>query len=385
MADVEAFYSIRAPLITLSKIIGVGVWNRERTLTPASYYLMANMVAYNVCTGYTILKHASDPIELMQCTIIFGVASLLIFKFFISIYKKKVMSNLFDLTEENVYRRYSVGIPEEKAIVAKTSRYLSIVWKLMSALYFSTLFVFSTWPIYVYYTENRLVPLFSYEIPMVDTNQAIGYGLTMLFHVNIYLLGVFGAIISDYMFVFLAFHALACTDLFILHLAQLETLLNADSHEKDNSKIAENWLLCMQDHQFATEFYNTTEDIFSFICMVQVFTCVYTICDAMLLITLNDWYAAYCFLLVVFGNMAIYFILGNFVELKLDEMYDSITALSWNLLTLSQQKEYHYMLARSQRPMMLTIFGFVPMNFESYMSVLRMLYQFFVMVMQYMS
>lgn len=50
-------------------------------------------------------------------------------------------------------------------------------------------------------------------------------------------------------------------------------------------------------------------------------------------------------------------------------MYETITSLPWNLMNVKQQREFGFLMARTQRPLIFTILGFAPLNFESYMSV----------------
>ncbi|XP_053663389.1 uncharacterized protein LOC128712521 [Anopheles marshallii] len=85
----------------------------------------------------------------------------------------------------------------------------------------------------------------------------------------------------------------------------------------------------------------------------------------------------------MFSELTAYFVVGHIIELKIDQMYDKVISMPWYKLPPKEQKEFCYLLSRQQRPLMLTAYGFHPMNFEAYMSVLRGLYQFFVMIMQY--
>lgn len=253
MTPLEDYYNIRAPLITISKMIGAEVWTSEKYLTPASYMLMAHMIIYNVCNGYTVLTQNSDPVKLMQVTIIFGIASQLIFKFFYAISKKYSIRKMFDTAEETIYERHSKGNKEEILILNKTVRYLGIIWKCLAVVYSSTLFVFGMWPVYVYYTKGQIVPLFLYEIPLIDFESTFGYLLHMFLHVDIYILGILGSILADYTFIFIVFHAVAYVDLFILHAKELSDLLVENSSTKDLKEISEKWKVCMRDHQLATE------------------------------------------------------------------------------------------------------------------------------------
>ncbi|XP_058122449.1 putative odorant receptor 83c [Anopheles ziemanni] len=99
----------------------------------------------------------------------------------------------------------------------------------------------------------------------------------------------------------------------------------------------------------------------------------------------TDWYAAYFFLLILFFQLTLYFLIGHYVELKVDEMYDTINSVPWYKLPVSNQKEFVFLLSRQQCPLTLMIYGFAPLNFTTYMTVLRGLYQFFVLIMQYVS
>ncbi|XP_053692349.1 uncharacterized protein LOC128740809 [Sabethes cyaneus] len=273
------------------------------------------MVLYNLCSCYTVRKYSDDPLQVMQIVVIFGIATLLIFKFFLAIEKKPSLRILFETAEENVYCAFDNGTPMERAAIAKTTRYLSIGFKILSGLYVSSLFVFGIWPVFVYYTRNELVPLFFYEIPYVNINENSGYILTLLFHVNIYLMGVLGTILSDYIFIFVAFQSMLLVDLLILNLKQLDDMLISENREANLDAIANQWKTCMKYHRITTDI----ENIFGLACLVQVFCCVFTICDSMIVLVLTDWYAAYCFLLVIFVELSLYFILGNLVELKVVE------------------------------------------------------------------
>ena len=51
-------------------------------------------------------------------------------------------------------------------------------------------------------------------------------------------------------------------------------------------------------------------------------------------------------------------------------MYNSIISMPWYKLPVEEQKEFAFLMCRQQRPMMLTAYGFLTMNFESYMSVM---------------
>ncbi|XP_049548309.1 uncharacterized protein LOC125959527 [Anopheles darlingi] len=191
---------------------------------------------------------------------------------------------------------------------------------------FTCLMVLSTgigfvlYPFFVYMIQGTLLPLFLYELPYLD------------------------------------WHSVDKADICLVHLRELRAMLNDVSKTADAVDIAavqKKWEQCMHDHRMTTSFLNNVEDLLGMICLAQVMMGVFTVCDCMLLVVL------------------------------VGDLYGVITSLSWYRLSLQQQKEYRFIIFRQQRPLGLTAFGFMPLNFESYMSVLKGLYQFFVLAMQY--
>ncbi|XP_053676396.1 odorant receptor 67d-like [Anopheles nili] len=243
---------------------------------------------------------------------------------------------------------------------------------------------FVLYPIFSYYVNGEVVPFFLYELPFFDENSITGYIILMLFQGNLLALGVVGAVLAICIFFIFSMYALAISGIFIVHMRELNNMLyDQVSVGIKTDEISLKWKQCMHDHELSTRLINCLDDMFGLMCLVQVMMGIFSICDVMLLVALTDWYPTYFFLLTLFSELSINFIIGHIVELKIDEMYETITSTAWYRLPVVNQKEFRFMLSRQQRPMVLTAYGFYPMNFEAYMSVLRGLYQFFVMIMQY--
>lgn len=253
MANIDSYRAILGPIITLSKLIGVELWTSEKLLQPMSYVLMGQMLIYNICTGYTVYKYRSDLIEVMKIVIIGGVATQLSFKFFIALTEKDAVRETYRLIEEQIYRRYTGGTPEEQTIIEKTVRFVRLFWKFMVVVYAATLFVFALWPLYVFYTTGQVVPLFMYEIPMTNVDEPLGYALNLLLHIDIYVLGIMGVLVSDGSMFFVVVHGVTIVDLFVLHMNELEGLLKMEENKEKHVQVAEKWKRCIQDHQLVTE------------------------------------------------------------------------------------------------------------------------------------
>uniref|UniRef100_A0A182WR17 Uncharacterized protein n=1 Tax=Anopheles minimus TaxID=112268 RepID=A0A182WR17_9DIPT len=386
MANVGEFRELLKPLIFYTKMLGVEMWTAPRKMLLASYHISLQMALYVVSTVYTVVKYRNDPINVMKALVTLSTAVQLYIKFLMGHFKAHDMKELTEKFEKDVLEFYQKGSKAEVAVLNRTGRYLRIFQRIMRVVIPCGSAGFGTYPLLVYWKTKEILPLFPYELPYFDNSTIFGYVLNMLFQVNLLVFGNMGLILSDFLFLMCAMYAMTEADIFIIHLGELEAMLNDPTKDDTKrSEIREKWLQCVYDHQLTTRFFNTVEDLFAFVCLAQVGMSVFTICDCMLLIALTDWFPTYGFLIVVFTALSLYFIIGHSVELKIDQMYDRIITMPWYKLPVKEQKEFSLLLCRQQRPMMLTACGFIPMNFESYMSVLRGLYQFFVMVLQYVA
>uniref|UniRef100_A0A182NZ68 Uncharacterized protein n=1 Tax=Anopheles dirus TaxID=7168 RepID=A0A182NZ68_9DIPT len=370
MAAIKSYHKLLKSLTFTSKVVGVEIWTAPGKLRPASYYLSIQVVVYAIGTIYTLVKYVDDPVYMMKILITLGTCVQLYIKFFVGLWKAHKVKDFCDKIERDILECYQNGTAEETAILKRTGRYLLIFFRLFLISVTVTGISFGLYPLFVYYATDEVVPLFLYELPYCDWRTSKGYVINMLFQVNLLVIGIMGLILSDFLFLMDAVYAMVSGDFLIVHLRELEIMLN--DNETNELIVRQKWRQCMYDHQQSTEFFNNVEDIFGLMCLVQV-------------VMGTDWYPTYCYLLVMFTELTIYFVIGHFVEVKIDEMYDTIISMPWYKLPVLHQKEFNLFLCRQQRPMMLTACGFHPLNFEAYMSVLKGLYQFFVMMMQYVN
>ncbi|XP_041775709.1 uncharacterized protein LOC121595649 [Anopheles merus] len=335
MATVESFRQLLKPLIFYSKGVGVEIWTAPGKFVPASYYLSLHVAIYFSSTVFTLIKYSDDTLHMMKALITLGTCVQLYVKFIIGHKKASELKLLSDNIEQAILQRYEDGKAEEIAVLQRTGRILWFIFRFMRTSVSSAAFGFFLYPVIAYYTTGELMPLFMIELPYYGWTTIMGLAMNMFCQANILVIGTMGAIMSDFLFFMYAI------------------------------------------------FLNTIEDIFGITCLAQVLMGIFTVCDGMLLVALTFWFPTYCFLAVMFIELSIYFVIGHFVELKIDEMYNSIISMPWYKLPVEEQKEFAFLMCRQQRPMMLTAYGLLTMNFESYMSVLKGLYQFFVMIMQY--
>ncbi|KFB53785.1 AGAP009706-PA-like protein [Anopheles sinensis] len=368
MATVESYRNLVKLLCISSKIVGVEVWTAPGRFRPASYYLSFHVIVYFVSTIYTLAKYSNDPLHMMKILITLGTAVVLYMKFFIVILRSFEYKSFADLIEEELLKPFENGNAEEVAVLERTGRILWVIGRLMFMCFACSGVFFGIYTVYEYYVNGALVPLFLYELPYYDWSTTGGYVTNMLFQVNLYAIGVIGASFIEFLFIMFALYTLAYVDIFLVHLRELRSLLDDVEFVKKNngSEIRQKWMECILNHQQALRFLDSIEDLFKLMFLGQVWNGVISLCIGMLLILMTDWYAAYFFVLVIFLDFSFYFLIGHYVELKVDEMYDTINSVPWYKFPIINQKEFIFLLGRQQRPMIMTVYGFAPLNFATY-------------------
>ncbi|XP_062542286.1 uncharacterized protein LOC134210259 [Armigeres subalbatus] len=366
-----------------SVIVGAELWNTKQFLTFGSYSIMTQMVIYFGCVFSTVHKYRHDMMHAMKVLNCAGIAFQLSVKFFIAMSNKDTIRDLLQIIETEMYDRYPDRSSREGETVFMYAKKYNILLRLLSLLYSSTLPVFALYPLFIYFSEGELIPLFMLEIPHVDWHSTWGYLFTNFLQVETYVMGLCGLVLADGLLILIAVHGLALMEILMIHLEELGEMLKSGITDENENVINKQWKGCLREHQRITEFFEELTGFSAGICLILVFTGVFAICDNLVLCVLTDWYASYLFLLVCFVQLTIYYALGNTVELKSDALDLSVGNFPWNLLRNDQQKEYLFLLGRMQQPIILTVYGFSNLNLESYMSILKVLYQFAMMIINF--
>lgn len=234
--------------------VGVSLWNPDQLFTFGSYAIMAQMVIYFWCNFWTVHKYRHDMIHVMEVLNCAGIAFQLSVKFFIAVHNKGRIRGMLKTVEDELYARYSDRSSREGEVVLMFAEKYNIILKILTLLYCSTLPVFALYPLYIYYTEGELIPLFMFEVSYIDWHTTWGYLLTNVVQVVTYVMGICGMILADGLLVMLATHGLAYMDVFMIHLEDLATVLQSENAVKNEVEISKLWRACLTEHQTIIEY-----------------------------------------------------------------------------------------------------------------------------------
>uniref|UniRef100_A0A8W7PBL7 Uncharacterized protein n=1 Tax=Anopheles coluzzii TaxID=1518534 RepID=A0A8W7PBL7_ANOCL len=194
-------------------------------------------------------------------------------KFFVGHSKSKEVIVFSNKIEQEVFEQNKNRTAGETVLLKQTATIVVLA--------------FGLYPLFAYNVNGVVMPLFLYELPYYDWSTTIGYVVNMMFQVNLLVIGTIGAMLFDFLYFMYAMYTMVKADIFIIHLGELEKMLNDPlTMKKNQSSVREKWVQCMFEHQQTTNFLNSIEDIFGLMCLAQVSMGVFTICDAMLLVAL---------------------------------------------------------------------------------------------------
>ncbi|XP_052871378.1 uncharacterized protein LOC128276960, partial [Anopheles cruzii] len=208
MATLESYYNLQKHLILTSKIVGVEVWTDPAKFKPASCAVIIQLFFYFGCNTYTVLKYRNDFIYVLKILITLGPAVQLFMKFLVFFWKMVDFKSYGELIERQVLEPFQKGTPEEVAVLTKTGRLLWRIFRLLLVLLISTGVAFLLYPMFMYMTQGETVPLFLYELPYFDLHSAARYFLNLAFQFQLYVMGLLGSLLTDFVFVMYIMYAM---------------------------------------------------------------------------------------------------------------------------------------------------------------------------------
>uniref|UniRef100_A0A182NZI2 Uncharacterized protein n=1 Tax=Anopheles epiroticus TaxID=199890 RepID=A0A182NZI2_9DIPT len=383
------FYNISFNRLKLtSRLLGAGLWENYSGISWGRVASLTQIVMFLALHAWTGYEYRDNALEMLETQSLICTGAALMIKYFTMIRNTKPVRELTGNIETDMYVKYQ-EMSSEYSVVLKYGRVLYFAGHIMIGGYFGSLFIIWINPLFVYFTEGRVMLLFFCEIPYVDWTVTRGYWTTVTVQIFFYVTGTCALILVDYLCAFFTINGSLYVDILRFHLDELSELLASPGYQTKSSpaiieQVSRKWRTCLVEHQRIVEYYNKFSDLWSMINLAQVGCSVFGICINMLIIFLTDWYAAYAILFALFIDLSVHFVLGAIIERKVDDLHISLMHFPWYLLDDRRQKEYMLLLLRAQQPSGMSIAGLTPVNYETYTQIMKMLYQVFALAMNFL-
>ncbi|XP_053672139.1 uncharacterized protein LOC128722497 [Anopheles nili] len=359
-----------------SSLITAGLWKeKDPSFSRGRISTVSIALTFLLMHAWTGYKYRRQAMILIKSQSLTCTAFVLMIKYFWVIFKRDMVHKLTDEIKMEVYVKYGES-SKEYPLVWKYGRILYHVGWIMACSYCLSLFIIMLNPVYVYLKDRSLVLIFFSEIPHVDWTQVGGYWITVLVQIVLYLTGVCGMILVDYLATYYTINGSLRMDVMRFHLDELQKLLvDISKRHSSATGLREEahrlWRDCLTEHQQIVEFFGNFSDLWSMINLAQVGCSVIGICVNMLLLMVDNWYVANYILFVLVVDLTVHFVLGAIIEGKVDDLHNTLNQFAWYLLDDQGQHEYQLLLLRSQLESGLSIAGIAPVNYETYTKVLE--------------
>lgn len=236
-----------------SKFVGVEIWKPTQMCTLQSCIVLAQLFNYFYSNFLTVYQYRNDVIFVMKVLNCTGIAFQLFIKFLIATFKKKKMFAMCEMIETELFKKYSSRKEKEGEMVYGYAVKFRLILKLLVLLYLSSLVMFVLYPVYIYFVQDELVAMFVFEFPYIDPETTIGFVLTNVLQVILYVTGIWGLVLADGLFLVYVVHVLLFMDIFELHMKQLDVILQNQDGTSNDLTVEDRWRQCLQEHQAIAE------------------------------------------------------------------------------------------------------------------------------------
>uniref|UniRef100_A0A182RQS2 Uncharacterized protein n=1 Tax=Anopheles funestus TaxID=62324 RepID=A0A182RQS2_ANOFN len=389
MDTLEQFYKYEYYFSMLCNVIGFNILDKGWKKTYRTYISFFLCGQYFLWMVWSIII-ASDTFELFKSLSFLGFFFQCSLKMYYSSAKATQYGISFDGLKQTIYIGHTNGTVEQKSVIKRIFLVVQLITKVTTVLYTSSLFIFSLYPLYMYFIVGVKVTIFPLYIPGIDIYSAYGYGITNSLHMLIAVYGCIGAIASDIAFMMFVLHFVTYGELFRIECEQFQQDLS-EATERWERDTPEYKTFCRQRmreiyqyHQNVILFLESLQECYQSLSVVQVGSCSFSIMFNLFLALTTDWYATYSFMFISWFQLFIFSLFGTIMQVMNDRMLRYIWNLPWYMLPSEEQRRFHFMLARSQLPAEMVIRSVGPLNMETFTDIMQKIYSAFTMMYSFL-
>lgn len=104
-------------------------------------------------------------------------------------------------------------------------------------MYSVSLFTYYLFPLYVYVTENELIPIVDLYLPGVDETTTAGYFAYLIFHMILTSFGFIGSCCSDFLFTMMIINVPFMANILSENFDELNEILRDKEHDRLHVKM----------------------------------------------------------------------------------------------------------------------------------------------------
>ncbi|XP_053692338.1 odorant receptor 67d-like [Sabethes cyaneus] len=329
---------------------------------------------------FTVYRHWTDWYAVMDSLSVSGIGFQGMIKMYSALKQKSYFQEKY-LNIKTLHMR-STKHPKNNRSMMKCTLVILYLFRFFFVSYVIAGVAFFVLPFYVMVVRQEKSLVLPLELPFVEPFSETGYVITTVYHLVMVAMGIMGILAADMGIMILVLHIIGIVDVFMNNLEELDEILlqpelDAEHKQKKFTEICKMHKEIIQyEEDLDSCYYNTV--------FVQVITSVSCLSLTLFVIYMTRDWTRLMFMLATFFQLLEFCMLGTALRVKNDHVIDAIYDCNWHLLTASDKRRFAIMLHRAQNPVEMTIGGISLLNMETFVEIMKTIYSYFAMMINFL-
>nr|XP_019549091.2 putative odorant receptor 83c [Aedes albopictus] len=258
---------------------------------------------------------------------------------------------------------------------------MHLACRLLLSAYITAILGFGLYPVYFYVMYGERSFAIDVLVPGIDPESQWGYFVTVFYQFFLLAIAMAGISAFDTTFLIFVSNLAGLVDVFKNKLRELDSLL--EQKKVGLFEVEELVRDILKDHYEIVSYESDLDNRYIAVNLMQVGSSVACLSISLFLCYMTNYLPGYAFILGAVFQLLSYCLLGTIFSVKNDEVILAINGTKWYLLEKAQLKMVGFMLHRCQNPSNLTVGGFAPLNIETFVEIMKTIYQFFAMMINF--
>ncbi|KAL1397685.1 hypothetical protein pipiens_009580 [Culex pipiens pipiens] len=259
-------------------------------------------------------------------------------------------------------------------VICRTLNISRLLQKLIFVFYLAAVVLTSLVPIVLWLVIGKKSFMFLFFVPGLDQYSTEGFLVNTILHAII-LLAAFCAYTGyECLFLGLIMPVGAYVDAFGNEVQELNSALNLK--ERNDPAIRARLNRIMKLHQLLNEYEAMLEELYNVLILSVIGLNYLGIISTIVVILKSNDRMAYIFFALMFEMLFRICLMGTIITVKNEQLVGHLYNIEWYQLAPDQARDLRFMLHKAQNPTSVTIGKYALLNLAGYMSVLKSIYSY---------
>ncbi|KFB47252.1 AGAP010505-PA-like protein [Anopheles sinensis] len=339
-----------------------------------------------VCVGllgefYSIWYFWTDVVKLMESAAIYALMIQGCTKFYTALRYHDFFIAMYGRLDR-FHQEHRTHAKNNAALLLLMQR-VYLLTRLIGVQYAISVTVFGCIPPLAYLVKGERMLCFSLVIPFTDTTILSHYFLNLAWQYYILLLALAGFSAAESVILLFVGSLAGYADVLKNEIDELNSILQDADRTGDRSMVKQKILKIICLHQRILEYEKDLEERYSLNNFVQVFSVMLTLGGALFLCIITNSITMYTVVLCVAIQLFELCLLGTILSVKNEEIEATVYNSLWYLMDRSEKSTFLILFHRSQHAVEMTVANMGSLNIVLFVTILRKIYGFTMMLMNF--